>query len=141
MTRWFFFTATASLALLTTGCAPTAPGPGAELRMVPDTKEVIDVLFRSEALPMSVHPSCQAIAEAEGIETIGAFVGALLARQIEGGENWTRVRLYSADGPDEMLWRAEVTFRGSLKEPGVEFLIRPSTRRVIPSSFRCVLGS
>jgi hypothetical protein len=84
MTRRLGFSAAALLALLTTGCAPIAPGQGAELRMVPDTKEVIDVLFRSEAVPMSVHPSCQAIAEVEGLETIGAFVGALLARQIEG---------------------------------------------------------
>jgi hypothetical protein len=140
MTRRLGFSAAALLALLTTGCAPIAPGQGAELRMVPDTKEVIDVLFRSEAVPMSVHPSCQAIAEVEGLETIGAFVGALLARQIEGYENWTKVWLHSADGPDEMLWRAEVTFRGSLKEPGVEFLIRPSTGRVILDSFKCRAG-
>jgi hypothetical protein len=140
MTRPFDFIAAALLALLAAGCAPTALGPGAELRMVPDTKEVIDALFRSEAVPMSVHPSCQAIAQVEGIETIGAYVGALLARQTEGGNNWTRVWLYSADGPDEMLWRAEVTFRGSLKEQCFEFLIRPSTRRVIPDSFKCSAG-
>ena len=91
MTRPFDFIAATLLVLLTAGCAPTAPGRGAELRMVPDTNEVIDVLFRSEAVPMSVHPSCQTIALAEGIETIGAYVGVLLARQTEGSENWTRV--------------------------------------------------
>jgi hypothetical protein len=86
MTRRLGFSAAALLALLTTGCAPIAPGQGAELRMVPDTKEVIDVLFRSEAVPMSVHPSCQAIAEVEGLETIGA----LSARCSRGKSKATR---------------------------------------------------
>jgi hypothetical protein len=125
------------LVLLATGCVLIAPEQGAELRMVPDTQEIIDVLLRSEAVPMGVHPSCRAIAETEGIETIGGFVGALLARQTEGGANWTRAQIRAETGPDEMLWRAEVTFRGSLKEPGVDFLMRPSTRRVIPDSFKC----
>lgn len=126
--------------LAVTACALDAPEEGAELRMAPDTEEILDVLLRSEAVPMRVHPSCQAIAEAEGIETIGAYVGALLARQTEGGENWTRVWLYAEDGSGEKFWRADVTFRGSLKESGIEFLIRPSTRRVIPESFRCTAG-
>ena len=123
-----------------TGCALDRREDAAELRMVPDTEEIIDVLFRSEAVPMSVHPSCQAISVAEDFETIGAFVSALLARQTEGGANWTRAQMRAEEGSGEMLWRAEVTFRGSLREPGVDFLIRPSTRRVIPSSFRCVRG-
>ena len=123
--------------LALTACALDAPEEGAELHMVPDTEEILDVLLRSEAVPMRVHPSCQAIAEAEGIETIGAFVGALLARQTEGGANWTMAQVHAETGLDEMLWRAEVTFRGSLKEPSIDFLIRPSTRRVIPESFRC----
>jgi hypothetical protein len=121
-------------------CALDRPEEGAELRMVPHTEEVLDVLLRSDAVPMRVHPSCQAIAAAEGIETIGAFVGALLARQTEGGANWTMAQVRAEAGPDEMLWRAEVTFRGSLKEPSIDFLIRPSTRRVIPESFRCRVG-
>jgi hypothetical protein len=124
----------------TAACAHDAARHGAELRMVPDTEEILDVLFRSEAVSMSVHPSCQAIAEAEGIESIGAFVGAMLSRQTEGGANWPRVWLFAEEGSEEMLWRAEVTFLGSLKEPGVDFLIRPSTRRVIPGSFRCRAG-
>ena len=126
--------------LAVTACALDAPQEGPELRMVPDTEEILDVLLRSEAVSMSVHPSCHAIAEAEGIETIGAYVGALLARQTEGGENWTSARIRAEVKPDEMLWLAEVTFRGSLKESGIEFLIRPSTRRVIPESFRCAGG-
>jgi hypothetical protein len=130
----------AGLLLATAACAPDASKHGAELRMVPDTEEIIDVLFRSEAVPMSVHPSCQAIAEADGIESIGAFVGAMLARQTEGGANWPRVWLSAEGGSEEMLWRVEVTFRGSLSEPGVAFLIRPSTRRVIPESFQCHAG-
>jgi hypothetical protein len=124
----------------TAACAHDAARHGAELRMVPDTEEILDVLFSSEAVPMSVHPSCQAIAETEGIETIGAFVGSLLARQTEGGANWTMAQILAETGPNETLWRAEVTFRGSLKEPGVDFLIRPSTRRVIPDSFTCRAG-
>ena len=123
-----------------TGCAHDGREDAAELRMVPDTEEIIDVLFRSEAVPMSVHPSCQAISVAEGFETIGAFVSALLARQTEGGANWTMAQIRAAEEPGEMLWRAEVTFRGSLKERGVDFLIRPSTRRVIPDSFTCRAG-
>ena len=126
--------------LAVTACALDAPEEGAELRMVPDTEEVLDVLLRSEAVPMIVHPSCQAIAEAEGIETIGAYVGALLARQTEGGANWTRAQIRAEESSSETLWRAEVTFRGGLKEVGVDFLIRPSTRRVIPESFRCSAG-
>jgi hypothetical protein len=131
----------ASFCLLSlTGCAHDRREDAAELRMVPDTEEIIDVLFRSEAVPMSVHPSCRAISEAEGFETIGAFVSASLARQTEGGANWTRAQIRAVEEPGEMLWRAEVTFRGSLKERGVDFLIRPSTRRVVPESFECRAG-
>ena len=125
------------LAVTAGACTAAPPNSGAELRMVPDTEEVLDVLFRSEAVPMSVHPSCQRIADRKGVATIGAFVATLLARQVEGGGNWTSVSLSGEAGPEEMLWRIAVTFRGNSKSPGVDFLIRPSTRRVIPESFRC----
>jgi len=123
-----------------TGCAHGGREDAAELRMVPGGTIGGDVLFRSEAAPMSVHPSCQAISDAEGFETIGAFVSALLARQTEGGANWTGVWVAAENGRNEKLWRVTVTFRGSLKEPGLDFLIRPSTGRVIPDSFTCRAG-
>jgi hypothetical protein len=120
--------------LLAAGCAT-----GPEIHFTPSESDALEVLMRSEAVPMDVHPSCRAIALRDGVPTIGAYVSAVLALQSEGGDNWSETVLT----PEEMalgkVWHATVTFHAgnAHRADVVSFLVLQKTARVIPDSFRC----
>ena len=127
-----------SLALLAAACAPEQKVAGPAIRFTPHENDVIEVLLRSEWVPMEVHPSCRAIGAKDKVATIGAYVSALLVSQGEGRENWVEGSVAPAEAGQGKAWRASVTFHaGGLREDVIEFLVLQDGGRVIPESFRC----
>jgi hypothetical protein len=116
------------------GCAT-----GPEIHFTPSGSDAIEVLMRSEAVPMDVHPSCKAIALRDGVPTIGAYVSAVLALQSEGGENWSETVMTSEEMALGKVWQATVTFHAgkARRVDVVQFHVLQKTARVIPDSFRC----
>jgi hypothetical protein len=126
------------LGILVAGCAPEQKVAGPAIRFTPHENDVIEVLLRSEWVPMEVHPSCRAIGAQDKAATIGAYVSALLVSQGEGRENWVEGSIVPAEAEREKAWRASVTFHaGGLREDVIEFLVLQDGGRVIPESFRC----
>jgi hypothetical protein len=129
-----------AFALLTTGCAAEQKLAGPAIHFTPHESDVIEVLLRSEWVPMDVHPSCRSIGEQDGVDTIGAHVSARLVSQGEGRENWVEGSIDPAEGEQGQSWRARVTFHaGGYREDVIEFLVLQDGGRVIPESFRCKL--
>lgn len=123
------------LGIIVAGCA-AEQGPA--IRFTPHENDVIEVLLRSEWVPMEVHPSCRAIGAKDKVATIGAYVSALLVSQGEGRENWVEGSVAPAEAGQGKAWRASVTFHaGGLREDVIEFLVLQDGGRVIPESFRC----
>lgn len=126
------------LAMLTAGCAPEQKLAGPAIRFTPHETDVIEVLLRSEWVPMDLHPSCRSIGRQNDVDTIGAYVSALLVSQTEGRENWVEGSIDPAEGEQGQVWRARVTFHaGGYREDVIEFLVLQDGGRVIPGSFRC----
>jgi len=125
------------LAIIVSGCAAEQEiGPA--IRFTPHENDVIEVLLRSEWVPMEVHPSCRAIGAKDNVATIGAYVSALLVSQGEGRENWVEGSVAPAEAGQGKAWRASVTFHaGGWREDVIEFLVLQDGGRVIPESFRC----
>ena len=119
-------------------CAPEPKVTGPAIHFTPHENDVIEVLLRSEWVPMNVHPSCHSIGQQDRVPTIGAYVSALLVSQGEGRENWVEGLIESAKGEQGRVWRASVTFHaGGYREDVIEFLVLQEGGRVIPESFRC----
>jgi hypothetical protein len=124
--------------MLTAGCSAEQRLAGPAIRFTPHENDVIEVLLRSEWVPMNVHPSCRSIGEQDQVPTIGAYVSALLVSQAEGGENWVNGEVNEAEIEWGKVWRAAVTFHsGGHREDVIEFLVLQDGGRVIPESFRC----
>lgn len=129
------------LSMFAAGCASDARSTiGPELRMTPDAVAVIDGLMQSEAVLMTVHPSCREIGSTVGAETIGGYLSILLARQSEGDHNWSEVTVQSEQAETGQTWRSRVLFHHNKTVGGVEFLVTPRSGRIIPTSFRCIGG-
>ncbi len=130
------------LTLLLVGCETQPPIAGPEIRLTPDREDMIEVLLRSESVPMSVHPSCREVGDRFEVVTIGGYIASLLFSQTEGGKNWVDVTIMPDTSPLGEVWRATITFHsgGSYldDEDRVEFLVLQSGGRVVPSSFRCM---
>jgi hypothetical protein len=119
-------------------CAPEPKAAGPAIHFTPHENDVIEVLLRSEWVPMDVHPSCRTIGDRDNAPTIGAYVSALLVSQVEGRENWVEGSIVPAEGEQGQVWRARVTFHaGGSREDVIEFLVLREGGRVIPDSFRC----
>jgi hypothetical protein len=126
------------LLMLTTGCAMEQEAAGPAIHFTPHGSDVIEVLLRSEWVPMDVHPSCRSIGEQDGADTIGAYVSARLVSQVEGRENWVEAAIVPDHEEIGKAWRARVTFyAGGDREDVIEFLVLQDGGRVIPESFRC----
>jgi hypothetical protein len=124
--------------MLTTGCAVEQEAAGPAIHFTPHDNDAIEVLLRSEWVPMDVHPSCRSIGRQNDVDTIGAYVSALIVSQVEGRENWVEGSINPADGEQGQVWRARVTFHaGGYREDVIEFLVLREGGRVIPDSFRC----
>ena len=125
------------LAIIVSGCAAEQEiGPA--IRFTPHENDVIEVLLRSEWVPMDVHPSCRTIGDRDNVPTIGAYVSALLVSQGQGRENWVEGSIDPAEGEQGQVWRARVTFHaGGYREDVIEFLVLQNGGRVDPESFRC----
>jgi hypothetical protein len=127
-----------SFAFLAAGCAAEPKLAGPAIHFTPHESDVIEVLLRSEWVPMDVHHSCRSIGEQDGVDTIGAYVSALLVSQGQGRENWIDGSIDPAEGKQGQVWRARVTFHaGGYREDVIEFLVLQDGGRVIPESFRC----
>jgi hypothetical protein len=126
------------LGIIVSGCAAEQEIAGPAIRFTPHENDVIEVLLRSEWVPMEVHPSCRAIGAQDKVSTIGAYVSALLVSQGEGRENWVEGSVEPAEAGQDKAWRASVTFHaGGWREDVIEFLVLQDGGRVIPESFRC----
>jgi hypothetical protein len=124
--------------MLTTGCAAEQEAAGPAIHFTPHKSDVIEVLLRSEWVTMDVHPSCRAISKQDDVDTIGAYVSALLVSQVEGRENWVEAAIAPDDEEIGKAWNARVTFHaGGYREDVIEFLVLREGGRVIPDSFRC----
>lgn len=126
------------LLMVTTGCAREPEAAGPAIHFTPHENDVIEVLLRSEWVPMDVHPSCRTIGDRDNVPTIGAYVSALLVSQGQGWENWVEGSIDPAEGEQGQVWRARVTFHaGGYREDVIEFLVLQNGGRVDPESFRC----
>jgi hypothetical protein len=107
----------------------------------PDETDILEALFRSEGVPLTVHPLCQEIAGTAEDQTIGRYVAGLLATQVQGRQNSISV-VAQEDFQDE-VWMASIVFSsGDAGDPyhwGVEFQVRWSDGLVIQDSFRCFI--
>lgn len=134
-----------ALMFLTAACAI---GPSVVARreihvrhLPPSEADLLEALFRSEAVPLSVHPLCLEVAGTPQDETIGRYVAGLLATHRAGAVNW--IEVYTQDAVEEGYWSATfLSVSGTESEPyhwGLEFLIRKSDGLVPPESFRCTV--
>ena len=144
MVRRTALTLAALLPVLAAGCATDGLAAAPEVRvnhLPPDETDILEALFRSESVPLTVHPLCQEIAGTAEDQTIGRYVAGMLATQVSGRQNSISVTVQEAfqDGD----WMASVVFSsGDAGDPyhwGVEFQVRRSDGLVIPSSFRCFI--
>ena len=107
----------------------------------PDETDILEALFRSEGIPLSVDPLCEEIAGTDRDKTIGRYLAGLLATQVSGRQNSIGVDIEEADL--DRAWIASIVFSsGDAGDPyhwGVRFRVRRSDGLVIPSSFRCFL--
>ena len=132
------------LIVLTSGCVSNRLATAPEVHvshLPPDETDILEALFRSEAIPLSVHPLCQEIAGTDRDQTIGRYFAGLLATHTPGHQNSISVAIDEAD-PDGDWIASVVSSSGDAGDPyywGLEFRVRRSDGLVIPSSFRCFI--
>ena len=98
----------------------------------------------SQAVKLTVHPSCQGVGSEETDTTIGAYLSGFLAELGNRDEtNWLDTKVESARTTEDVpVWRAELMVRHSAKEDewgwGVRFDVRQDNGTVVPESFMCI---
>ena len=136
----------AALSLALASCATESPDPSMrEVRIrhaPPSGTDLLEALFRSASIPLSVHPLCEELTGSAGSRTMARYIAAILSEH--GANTPQRLDIY-AQGHDRFnYW--DVTFLplgGTEEDPqlwGLEFRIRQSDGRVLPDSFRCYLA-
>jgi hypothetical protein len=136
--------ALAALLFVLTGCAASQPMVTSEVHirhLPPDKTDIIEVLIRSEGVPLTVDRSCSSVSDIKD-GTVGRYTSSLISYLKEGETNWVEVTVVPRRAPAGMYWRATVMFHIALdsEDPfnyGVQFLIRQSDGLVVPSSFSC----
>ena len=136
--------ALAALLFVLTGCAASQQMVTSEVHirhLPPDKTDIIEVLIRSEGVPLTVDRSCSSVSDIKD-GTVGRYTSSLISYLKEGETNWVEVTVVPRRAPAGMYWRATVMFHIALdsEDPfnyGVQFLIRQSDGLVVPSSFSC----
>ena len=126
-----------ALATLVSACAPR-PLPEIRVEHPIDEIDILEALFRSAAVPISVDPFCVGIAGSPDTQTIGRYVARLLTAHERDRSNWVQIWTSDDNAPS---WTAEVLFVHGADEDGliwgIRFDIRSGDRVVDPTSFRC----
>ena len=143
---WSSTVRAATLSLGVTSCAaelPYASLADVQVRHVPPSEtDLLEALFRSASVPLSVHPMCEELAGSAGSRSIARYVAAILAEQGPHTANW--LALYAGGYDLFDYWSARFLPLGGTEEDpqlwGLEFRIRQSDGRVLPESFRCYLA-
>jgi hypothetical protein len=114
-----------------------------QVRHIPPSEtDLLEALFRSASIPLSVHPLCEELAGSAGSRSIARYVAAILAEQ--GPHTANRLDVYAVGYDLFDYWL--VTFLplgGTEEDPqlwGLEFRIRQSDGTVFPDSFRCYMA-
>ena len=109
--------------------------------MPPDETDILEALFQSEAIPLSVHPLCQEIAGTDRDQTIGRYFAGLLTTHMPGHQNSMSVAIDEAD-PDGDWIATVVSSSGDTVDPyhwGIAVPGAPERWSGDPSSFRCFI--
>jgi hypothetical protein len=135
------------LAVTLSSCgSPTdAPLPAHIVAHRPPTrKDIIEAVLASQAVKLTVHPSCQDVGSEKTDTTIGGYLSGFLAELGNQDEtNWLETKVEPArTAAGVPVWRAELMVRHSAKEDewgwGVRFDVRQDDQTVVPQSFMCV---
>jgi len=128
-------------ALAFTSCATAQAAVLQDEATPPSAKQAIQWLLESQAIPLSVHPSCNGVGTEFGDGTLGAYLSGMLAELADGGRN--AIRSSCRDDPNSRgRWSCQVLIQRAAGEEewswGVEFAVPRRGGKLIPSSIRCI---
>ena len=135
------------IALCLCGCSPAKPPTADQLIRVahlpPTSKDLIEVVLRSSAVPLSIDRSCQGVGSDFNDKTIGRYISGLLAQQgTPQGKNWIQTTIVNSD-PE--VWQCRVIIRHVDGDDrwgwGVQFSVRRHDGVVLGNSYKCIGGA
>jgi hypothetical protein len=131
--------------LLSSGCTTTAAQEDSiRVAVSPSARSILNALFASAEVPLSVHPSCIGAGSDLEDATIGDYVSGFLAKLGDQGKeahNFVLVDMpFDSPGDtwDVSVWmgqRPEEPERGWRRE--IRFSIRKSDNTIVSASYRC----
>jgi hypothetical protein len=126
-----------AFALLLAGCATNFVPASATVS--PDAAEMIQLLFRSEGTPMTLHSSCRKAGRRWDATTVGRYVATLVDYNL--AHSWIAARAVTEETAAGPAWRLTIVFHTAddflVNEEEIDFLVPWGAGRAIPDSFRC----
>ncbi|MFO1313009.1 MAG: hypothetical protein U1F41_13190 [Burkholderiales bacterium] len=109
----------------------------------PTSKDVIDAVLASAAVPLAVSPTCRNVGTEPADRTLGRYLaGFMAAMSRESDRNWIETRVEPGPAADrEPVWVCRMTLRHADDRDrwgwGVMFHVRQRDGRVLDHTFVC----